>query len=77
MKTIRRKYPNLKIINPSKEVIHPIKKILKEKDGLAESSQVESVFYASDLSENFLNMIDTIFENTKATVKFKSFELEK
>ena len=77
MKTIRRKYPNLKIINPSKEVIHPIKKILKEKDGLAENSQVESVFYASDLSENFLNMIDTIFENTKAKVKFKSFELEK
>lgn len=31
MKTIRRKYPNLKIINPSKEVIHPIKKILKKR----------------------------------------------
>lgn len=77
LKNIRRKYPNLKIINPSEEVVNPIKKILTERSMLADKSQIESVFYASDLSENFLNMIDSIFEDTKVKVKFKNFEMEK
>ena len=31
---------------------------------------------SSDLSENFLNMINRIFEETDITVKFKNLELE-
>lgn len=73
---IKRKYPNLKIVNPSQEVVGRIYEILKERDAFAHNSQFKSVFYASDLSENFLNMIDAIFDNTKVKVKFKSFDLD-
>ncbi|MDR1495524.1 MAG: aspartate/glutamate racemase family protein, partial [Clostridiales Family XIII bacterium] len=34
------------------------------------------VFYASDLSENFVNMIEPIFEGSGFTVAFKNFDLE-
>ena len=68
----------IKIINPSSIIVDDIHKILKEKDMLAEGSDFENIFYASDLSENFLNMIDSIFENEKdAKVKFLNFDLKK
>lgn len=73
---IKRKYSNLRIINPSEEVIKEIKKILTANDMLAENSDVESVFYASDLSENFLNMIDLIFNESDVKVKFKNLDVE-
>ncbi len=46
---------------------------------LAVNSDFRNVFYASDLSENFLNMIDHIFkdETDDAKVKFLNFDLEK
>lgn len=55
-----------------------IKRILAEKDMLAADSAFENVFYASDLSENFINMIDHIFEGERETanVKFLNFDLE-
>ncbi len=72
---IKRKYPNLSIINPSKEVVKRIKSILEEQDMLAKDSNRESTFYASDLSENFLNMIDRIFNETDVKVEFKNFDM--
>ena len=41
-------------------------------------SDFDNVFYASDLSENFINMIDSIFgnESEDAKVKFLNFDLE-
>ena len=46
---------------------------------LAEDSEFTNVFYASDLSENFLNMIDHIFadEEEDKKVKFLNFDFEK
>lgn len=73
---IKRKYPNLRIINPSEEVVKRIEEILKDKNMLAENSDVESIFYASDLSENFLNMIDRIFDETDVRVEFKNLDLK-
>lgn len=73
---IKRLYPTLRIINPSEEIINSIEKILKERDMLAEDSDFENVFYASDLSENFVNMIDRIFHDEEVKVKFKNLELE-
>ena len=73
---IKRKYPNLKIINPSEVIIKRIEKILKDKDMLAEPSDIENVFYASDLSENFLKMIDRIFDETNVKVKFKNLDID-
>ncbi|MBQ0078694.1 MAG: glutamate racemase [Eubacterium sp.] len=76
---ISRIYPELNILNPSDIIVDTIEEILTEKDALAKDSHAENVFYASDLSENFLRMIDSIFEGESedAKVKFKNFDLEK
>ena len=76
---IERIYPQLEIINPSSIVVNKIKEVLEENDMFAEGSDFRNVFYASDLSENFLNMIDHIFENEseEAKVKFLNFDLER
>lgn len=73
---IKRLYPSLRIINPSEEVAYSIKRTLKKEDMLAKDSDFENVFYASDLSENFVNMIDRIFYEEDVKVKFKNLELE-
>ena len=73
--SIERLYPDLRIINPSEEIVHSIEKILKERDMLAENSERENIFYASDLSENFVNMIELIFSDQPLKVQFKNLEL--
>ena len=77
-KNIERIYPQLDIINPSSIIVSKIRKVLEEKGMLAQNSEFQNTFYASDLSENFLNMIDHIFEdeNADAKVKFLNFDLE-
>ena len=76
---ISRIYPQLQIINPSSVVIGQIDRILTARDMHAEDSDFTNVFYASDLSENFLNMIDHIFADVEEDkkVKFMNFDLEK
>lgn len=78
-KNIKRIYPDVEIINPSSIVVDTIKDILTKEDALAKDSDRQNIFYASDLSENFLRMIDSIFEDEEqdAKVKFKNFDLEK
>lgn len=73
---IKRLYPSLRIINPSEEVVYSVKRILKERDMFAGDFDFENVFYASDLSENFVNMIERIFHEEEIKVKFKNLELE-
>ena len=76
---ISRIYPQLQIINPSSVVIGQIDRILTARDMHAEDSDFTKVFYASDLSENFVNMIDHIFADVEEDkkVKFMNFDLEK
>ena len=76
-KNIMRLYPSLKIVNPSYEIIARIKQILESEDLLAEENDRENVFYASDLSENFVNMIQKILETEKSDLilKFKNLDL--
>ena len=76
---IERLYPQLDIVNPSSIIVDRIEEILTEGDLLANGSDFQNVFYASDLSENFINMIDYIFkdEEEDAKVKFLNFDLEK
>ena len=78
-KNIERIYPGLNIINPSSIIVNRIEEILREGDMFAKGSEFQNIFYASDLSENFLNMIDHIFEEEAddAKVKFLNFDLEK
>lgn len=69
-------YPEIAIIDPSEIVIDTLERELREQNRLAWCPTVENTFYASDLSENFINMIDTIFEAEPVKVKFKNFDLE-
>ncbi|MGI6736769.1 MAG: glutamate racemase [Anaerovoracaceae bacterium] len=73
---IERLYPGLKIINPSSEVVHSIEYVLRERNMLAAGSETTNTFYASDLSENFRNMIDRIFRHTDVRVAFKNLDME-
>lgn len=79
---IKRIYPELKIINPSYEIMWPIDDILKEKDMYAgtcdsQGESRENIFYASDLSENFSNMIQKVLEveESDLILKFKNLDL--
>jgi len=71
---IERLYPGIQIIDPSQEIISTIKDVLAERGLGAKDSTFGSTFYASDLSENFTNMIDRIFENTEVSIQFKNLE---
>lgn len=73
---IQRLYPTMRIINPSEEIVYQIKRELAQRDMFAGDFDFENIFYASDLSENFVNMIDRIFHGTEVTVKFKNLELD-
>ena len=75
---LARIYPELRIINPSGIMAETIREVLTERGMMAGGSTVENVFYASDLSENFINMIDHILEGEggEAKVKFHNFDLE-
>jgi glutamate racemase len=75
-KNITKLYPALSITNPSEEVLSNIEKRLATGGLFAEEAVGDHVFYASDLSENFVNMINRIFQNTDYKVAFKNFDLE-
>lgn len=75
-KNIEKIYPELKIIDPSEEIISSIKQELQARNLLSDQPHFKNTFYASDLSENFINMIDSIFGNNKAKIAFKNFDLE-
>jgi glutamate racemase len=77
-KNIEYLYPDLRIINPSKMVVGSIKDELIKRDalaGTADAQKPENLFYASDLSDNFVAMIDRIFSDTENKVEFKNFDI--
>ncbi len=73
--SITRLYPNLRIINPSEEIVSSVSDIIGEKEMMSEEGG-ENIFYASDLSENFVNMIETICSETQSKMEFKNLELD-
>jgi glutamate racemase len=73
---VERLYPGLPVIDPSAELIGSIRSNLARLDMLAGALEGDHIFYASDLSENFVNMIDRIFRGSGFTVAFKNFDLE-
>ena len=77
---LRRIYPGIKIINSSKEVATAVKMELENRHMLAEKGNnrlMENVFYASDLSENFVNMIELILGRDKEelNIQFKNLDI--
>jgi len=70
-------YPELSIINPSYEIVARIEQVLTEQNLLAVNNDRENIFYASDLSENFVKMIENILKTEKSDLilKFKNLDL--
>lgn len=52
--------PGLNIIDPSMSLAQAAKKVLEEKDMLADRKTTKNVFYASDLSPDFINMMNRL-----------------
>jgi glutamate racemase len=75
-KNIEKLYPGINIIDPSEEIIASILSELVKNNLLSDSPTHDNTFYASDLSENFINMINRIFENSEFKVAFKNFDLD-
>lgn len=55
-------YPDITIIDPSQEIVSKIQETLFERDMFAAGSEFENVFYASDLSDNFIKMTEWILK---------------
>ena len=71
---IKRNYPNLKLIDPSDEVSRQIEKILKKKDIVA-CKDGNKQFYASDVSDNFIRMVQEISEDTNIAINIKDLAI--
>ena len=76
-KQIEKIYPGVRIISSSEEVVKEIGSILSSKDMLAERNSEENVFYASDLSDNFINMISMLLgsKQEELNIRFKSLDM--
>ena len=72
-KVIREMYSQLTIINPSMIVAQEVKKYLWRHNMLALENQNRSAFYASDLSGEFLRIINNITGNREITIHCKNF----
>jgi len=74
---LHRIYPDIKLISSSKEVATAVQIELTKRDMLAEERSGENVFYASDLSENFINMIQLILgkDEEELNIRFKNLEI--
>ena len=70
-KNIQRLFPGLRIIDPSEEALHSVDDALRRRGLHASGGGGDHVFYASDLSESFVGMINHIFEGTNLGVVFK------
>jgi len=77
-RNITRIYPQLRIIDPSEEMLQSIVDALGRFSLHAgvDAPAGENTFYASDLSENFVNMINRIFACSGYRVTFKSVDIE-
>jgi glutamate racemase len=82
-------YPGLDIIDPSEEILSFIRQTLDERGIFAadggggscdfaqdDDTGAGNIFYASDLSDNFLAMIERIFEGSGVDARFKNFDLD-
>lgn len=73
--SIRKLYPEVAIVNPSEIIIGEISRVLEERDIRARQNAAASqLFFASDLSETFLEMIQEITQNVNVAAQFKAFK---
>lgn len=73
--SIRKLYPELRIINPSQIITDRVRQILWERDLMAAPEHKPShTFYASDLSETFMEMIRHASTTRDYSVEFQAFK---
>lgn len=74
---ISRIYPGIRIISSSQEVATAVRIELEKRKMKASEREGENVFYASDLSENFVDMIQLILgkDQEELNIKFKNLDL--
>lgn len=70
---IKKLYPGLSIINPSKTVAEEVKGYLFNNNMLSLEKDDKSLFFASDLSEKFMDMTKVILRGKSISVKEKKF----
>ena len=71
---LKKLYPDINLYSSSAEVVEQAKEILQRKDMLATASEFTDRYYASDLSENFINMTEKLFEGTDFKVRLLKLE---
>ena len=76
-KLIEEIYPGIRTISSSEEVVKEIGRILAGRDMLADENDEKNVFYASDLSDNFINMITLLLgnEQEELNIRFKNLDM--
>lgn len=57
---IQKEFPWINIINPSETLADAVVTKLKEMDKLAVDPEMDSIFYASDVSDSFLHMMEEL-----------------
>lgn len=67
-------YPELRLYDSSSEVVKEAERILSERDTLASGNEPTDCYYASDLSESFLTMMDLMFKDTDFKIQFLKLE---
>lgn len=75
---LRRIYPGIRLIDSSKETAASVGAVLHDR-GMRGSGGVpaENLFFASDLSENFIRMIRTLLPDADTrSIRFKSLEIQ-
>lgn len=70
---IKRIYPKLEIVNPSKTVAEEVKRYLFNNNMLSLEKDDKSLFFASDLSEKFMDMTKVILSGKSMSIKEKKF----
>lgn len=74
---LNRIYPHIRVISSSKEVATAVHIELEKGEMYAGKREEDNVFYASDLSENFVNMIQNILGRQKdeLNIRFKNLDI--
>lgn len=66
-------FPELRIIDPAQTLALAVRETLEQRDLLAVEAGEPNVFGASDLSENFVNMIHRIIKNRDFKIDLRKF----
>lgn len=73
-KSLEKLYPDVNLVNPSAIVVKEAERLLHENEMGADPQREGTLtFYASDLSETFMEMIQEITDDENAAAKFKAF----